>query len=1122
MLSSRRQLSIWFASSLWVLAQIFMPAEGEDARPKIPDEQVRFFEAHVRPLLAEKCWSCHGEKESKGGLRLDSKSAILTGGDSGAAAVERKAAESMLIEAVRYESLEMPPDEKLSNEQIEILVRWVELGMPWPGSEDAPAVREPKERFSEEDKAWWAIQPLKKPSVPDITTTLDKDAKFQSDKAAWQKNPIDAFIYQSMANAKLNPAQEANRVSLIRRLYYDLIGIPPTIDQVRKFVEDQSPDAYESVVEDLLASPRYGERWARHWLDLVRYADSDGYRIDHYRPNAWRYRDYVIDAFNSDKPYDRFVQEQLAGDELFPNDPQAQIATGFMRHWIYEYNNRDAKTQWQTILNDITDTTSDVFLGLGLQCAKCHDHKFDPLLQRDYFRLQAFFATVISTQTVVADRLAQEAYARQLAEWEADTVELRSQIAEIEKGLIEAGTKDGISKFPPDIQAILLKEESERTPYERQIHEIAYRQIVYEHERIDSKVKGETKEKLIALRKELSEKSNKKPKPLAVAMTVADVGPVAPDVFIPKRAKKPVLPGFPTLIDSSDAEIPVIENLPTTGRRSALARWLTRPDNPLSTRVIVNRVWQYHFGRGLASNASDFGKLGGQPTHPELLDWLATTFVEEGWSFKNLHRRIVTSSTYRQSTKHPLFVEYQTIDPNNQFYWRGDTRRLEAEQIRDSIMIAAGILRHADEVSVPSEEGQSSTKHRIEGGEGVLPDVPRRSIYTRVMRNARDPLLDVFDLPQFFSSDSSRNTTTTPVQALLLFNSSEMLRFAGLMTESIWKEKTSTDDRIKAAFEIAYSRAATESELLKCNTFLDQQAARLRESEDANTLASIPQRKLGKIPYRDGQAVYVSQEKESPPLFVKANDSFSNSPWSVETYFQIRSVHDGGTVRSLVSKWSGVSKQPGWSFGVTGKGSRRKPQTLVMVLWGQRQDGTIGEAAVFSDQLVDLNKPYFGAAAVELATKTSPGTVTFYLKDLSNDDDPLQIARVEHNIVTGLENDLPITIGGCGPKGKAIFDGLIDDLRISRTVVPESRLLLTSEIVTKDTIGYWRFESEPGVMQDSSPSANQLLDELSIEPTEFTRKTGKDSKMVKHPPEYTAFIDLCHAMMNSNEFLYVD
>ncbi len=376
---------------------------------------------------------------------------------------------------------------------------------------------------------------------------------------------------------------------------------------------------------------------------------------------------------------------------------------------------------------------------------------------------------------------------------------------------------------------------------------------------------------------------------------------------------------------------------------------------------MVNRVWQYHFGRGLAANASDFGKLGGNPTHPELLDWLASTFVEEGWSLKRLHRRIVTSATYRQSTSHEKFDELQLIDPSNTFYWRGDTRRLDAEQIRDSIFIASGELRHPEVMTIPPAERVNGEEHRMEGGEGVLPDVPKRSIYTRIMRNARDPLLDVFDLPLFFSSESSRNTTTTPVQALMLINSSEMLRFAGLMAENIWSEHQSVEDRIQRVFEVAYSRRASDAELKSCQDFLRDQQNRLSETVQEGILVSSEKRQIGRIPYRDGQAVFVSHTEDATPLTVKTDGGFVAQPWSIENYFQIRSVRDDATVRTLVSKWSGKSTEAGWSFGVTGKGSRRKPQTLVMVMWGKLRNGKFGEAAVFSDHYVALNKPYFAA-----------------------------------------------------------------------------------------------------------------------------------------------------------------
>ncbi|MDZ4850191.1 MAG: PSD1 and planctomycete cytochrome C domain-containing protein [Pirellulaceae bacterium] len=1108
-------LTSYFTMALIAVAMMRCVAFAEEKSAALSTEQTQFFEAKVRPLLAEHCFRCHGPEEVKGGLRLDSKNSILEGGESGAAVVVGKPKESLLIEAVRYESLEMPPDGRISEDNVAILTKWIEMGLPFPGSVEGPSIREIRDRFSDEDRTWWALQPVSKPKLPEITALPGLPVE------QWKKNPIDSFIFKKMALEGFTPADEADRVSLLRRLALDLTGLPPSSDQVRKFVEDSSPDAYERMVDELLDSPRYGERWARHWLDLVRYADSDGYRIDNYRPNSWRYRDYVIDAFNNDKPYDRFVQEQLAGDELFPEDAQAQIATGFMRHWIYEYNNRDVKTQWYTILNDVTDTTSDVFLGLGLQCAKCHDHKFDPLLQKDYFRLRAFFEPIISREFIVASQEEQQSYAEKLKAWETATTDLRDQIEAIEAKYRSQASKDAIIKFPTDIQAILTKPEVEQTPYERQIYEIAYRQVDYEYARLETKLKGDDKETVIALRKTLSAFDDQKPDPLPTALTVEDVGAEAPPTLIPKRAKQSIAPGAPTLFNASDMSIETVAGKATTQRRTALAKWLTDPNNPLTARVMVNRLWQYHFGRGLAANASDFGKLGGPPSHPELLDWLSATFVEDGWSLKRLHRLMVTSATYRQSTKHPRFDDFQARDPANQFYWRGDTRRLDAEQIRDSILLVSGQLKQAEVIESTLEKKADNglpdlerlRSQRIVGGEGVLTSIPRRSIFTRVMRNARDPLLDIFDLPQFFSSESSRNTTTTPVQSLMLINSPEMLRYASTFAERVWKEADQTTARIQQVYQRAYSRMPTAGEQIAAIQFLKEHEQQLAGQIHHESVVETAKRETGQIPYRDGQAILVSKDKESVagPMRIPDDRRLDLNRWSIETYFQIRSIDAAASVRTAVSKWSGKSGESGWTFGVTGKGSRRKPQTLVVVMWGKKRDGTFGEAAVFSDQYVELNKPYFAAASIEPATVEKPGIVTFHLKDLSNDDDPMSSLKVEHDIVGGLENDQPLTIGACSATNRAVFDGLIDDVRISSNVVPVSRLLLTAESVAESTVGYWRFEAEPGVMRDSS--SNQL-----------NIQNSSETKTKKKPQDFafTAFVDLCHAIFNSNEFLYVD
>ena len=363
---------------------------------EISPEHVKFFEKEVRPLLAENCFQCHADKKQKGDLRLDSLAKMLAGGESGAAIVPGMPEKSLLIQAVRYESLEMPPEKKLTEAQIQILSEWIRIGAPWPGSDpSAPIVRKTAsgsiDRFTDEDRAWWALQPVTRPMIPVIPDDV------------WARNEIDRFVLSRMMREGLKPAPAADPTSLVRRLYFNVTGLPPTPEQVAAFVGDKSPDAYEQLVDRLLDSPAYGEHAARQWLDLVRYADSDGYRADGYRDNAWRYRDYVIDAFNNDKRYDRFVQEQLAADELFSNEPNTQVALGYLRHWVYEWNLRDAPGQWKTILDDVTDTTADVFMGLGLQCAKCHNHKFDPLLQKDYFRLQASFAALMPTEVVLAD-----------------------------------------------------------------------------------------------------------------------------------------------------------------------------------------------------------------------------------------------------------------------------------------------------------------------------------------------------------------------------------------------------------------------------------------------------------------------------------------------------------------------------------------------------------------------------------------------------------------------------------------------------------------------------------------------------------------------------------------------
>ena len=763
------------ALSLFLTAIGWMPTATLFAQ-----EHVKFFENEVRPLLVKRCYECHSADEASGELQLDSLAAMLQGGESGPAIVPGKPDESLLVEAIRYEALEMPPDEKATRrgDRHTDSLDFDRMRLGQEPIRTAP-IRQ-RELFDEEDRQWWAIAPVASPPVPELRGVA----------SSWARNEIDHFIADRLIASHLSPAAAADRLALVRRLYLDVTGLPPTPAQVDTFLHDTSPDAYERLVDQLLDSKGYAEHAARQWLDLVRYADSDGYRADGYRPLAWQYRDYVIRSFHADKPYDRFVQEQIAGDELFPDDLEAQIALGYLRHWVYEWNIRDARTQWKTILEDVTDTTADVFLGLGLQCAKCHNHKFDPLLQKDYFRLQAFLTPIMPRDEVVAAPTDVAEYRKQLAAWEEKTVHLRQQISDLEQPYRDKYRDIAIDRFPDDLIAIARKPADRRSPDEEQLAYLVQRQVESEYERLDQYLTAEDKEKLVALRRELKAFDHLKPSPLPMAMTVADVGPIAPLTVMPKRTREVIEPGVPSILDPLPMDITPVQSGETTGRRSALAKWLTDPQNPLSTRVIVNRIWQSHFGRGLVGNPSDFGRLGGPPSHPELLDWLTARFIAEGWSLKSLHRLVLLSATYRQSTSHPQFDEYTQIDPANQLYWRQSTMRLTAEQIRDSLLAVTGMLKDHS------------------GGPGQLGDSPYRTIYTRVMRNSPDQLLDSFDLPQFFSSNSTRNTTTTPVQSLLLINSDLMLGHARKLVTQL---KVETDDhsrQIELAWRRVYGRVA--------------------------------------------------------------------------------------------------------------------------------------------------------------------------------------------------------------------------------------------------------------------------------------------------------------------------
>jgi hypothetical protein len=1053
----------------------------------------------VQAILQERCFKCHSHSADKikGGLVLDSLDGMLTGGDSGPAIVPGNPDKSLLVQAIRYtnEDLQMPPNKnggkRLSDAEVASIEQWVKDGAVWTGQ--TAKAKKVRGKITDEDRKWWAFQPLAKVSPPAVTN-------------AWVRGDIDRFIVTALAEKDLRPAAEASRIALARRLYFDLWGLPPTPEQIQAFVSDSSSDAYEKLVDQLLASPRYGERWARHWLDLVRYADSDGYRIDDFRPTAWRYRDYVISAFNSDKPYDEFVREQIAGDEMLPRKPERMIATGYLRHWIYEYNARDVIGQWNVILNDITDTTGDVFLGLGVQCARCHDHKFDPILQKDYYRLQSFFAAILPREDIdVATDAERAEFQAKNPKWEEMTRDIRAQIAELEAPWMRKADDIIVPKFNEEIRALMDKPVAGRTAWEHQIAELAYRQVTYERYRM--KITGDDKERHVGLTKQLAKFDEFKPPPLPHALVVTDVSAIPPPIFMPKKPKEPIEPGLLSVFDEKPMTIfspPGLTN--TTGRRTELARWLTDPENPLTTRVIVNRVWQYHFGRGLVGTSSDFGTLGEKPSHPELLDWLARRFVQDGWSFKKLHRLIVTSATYRQASAVESLNRYivgaanrqpastvqrfngLTADPQNRLLWHFPIRRLDAEQIRDSILAVTGEL-------------QLDT-----GGPPVDTFKPRRSIYTKVMRNNRDPLLDVFDMPQHFSSTSQRDTTTTPVQSLLLINSQYMLQRARAMAARLQKTNAKSDaELIDTAYRLALGRVPSADELSNATKFLRDQQRLVDVDRASSAVAGFI---ADKIPYRDGKAALMLPKSSQERFVIENNDSLPSEDFTIEAFFVLRSLYEGSEVRTIASHWSGNQKEPGWGFGVTSLKSQRKPQTLVLQLSGKDANGKPAYEPVFADLHINLNKPYFVAATVKLGNTNETG-ITFYAKDLSNDDEPMQVAKMPHKVVSGIRSKAPFIIGARGMLKDHVWDGPIDDVRLSRVTLRQEQLLLTSETITDATCGYWQFEPKPNVFRDSSPNQNDIKPSLASRVVTVDRKT-------------VALTDFCHVLLNANEFLYVE
>ncbi len=681
----------------------------------------------------------------------------------------------------------------------------------------APAAKE----FTSAQKRWWAFQPVVSTAVPAVKNR------------AWVANDIDAFILAKLEDKGLAPNPKADKLTLIRRASLDLIGLPPTPEQIQAFLADNSPKAFEKVIDGLLASDHYGERWARHWLDLARYADSEGFKSDETRPNVWRYRDYVIQSLNRDKPYDRFVQEQIAGDELFPGNPDALVATGFNRHFPDESNARNLMQRRQEFLNDITDTVGSTFMAMTVGCAKCHDHKFDPILQKDYYRLQAFFAnTRIADEMLLVPPAIKSDFDTKKAIWDEKTKAIRDEMSKLVEPKMKLLAKDNFDKFPPEIQDSITTTPEQRTPIQWHMYYKARPYMEFPIESAAAKLRGEDAKRYGELKKELATFDAIKPPQVPIGQGMIDHEKDAPKTYtlrvgVYDAYDEEVRPGFFTILNAADAKIEKPAGTASSGRRAALARWLTEPANPLTPRVMVNRLWHYHFGRGIVSTPSDFGAMGERPSHKELLDYLASTFVSDGWSLKKMHKRMLLSSAWQQSSSHN--AKAAALDPDNKLVWRFNRQRLEGEIIRDSMLSVSGLL------------------NAKMGGPGLFPPLPpgvvtrggwktnqevaetrRRSVYTFVRRNTRYPMFEAFDMPDTHESCSRRSVTITSTQALELLNNELVMDWSRSLAKRI-------DGDVERAYRIVYARAPSAEEISSARTFLDRQTKLLSSRDKALT-----------------------------------------------------------------------------------------------------------------------------------------------------------------------------------------------------------------------------------------------------------------------------------------------
>ncbi len=768
------------------------------AEAEQPSEQTEFFEKNIRPIFVERCYKCHSAESEKlkGGLRLDSKEGVLNGGETGSAIIPGNPEKSLLMKAIRYvdPDLQMPPKKPLAEQQIKNFETWIKMGAPYP---EVQSSKFKVQSSSESASSHWAFQPIKNFAPPKVRNRK------------WPKNEVDQFILAKLEENNLSPVSSADRRTLIRRATFDLIGLPPTPDEIENFLADKSPNAFEKILDRLLASPHYGERWARHWLDVARYADTSGCNSDYPIPAAYKYRNYVIDSFNKDKPYDEFIREQIAGD-LLPGKTDAEtfehiIATGYLAI-SRRFGSRN--NEFHLTIEDTIDNVGKGILGLTVSCARCHDHKFDPIPTKDYYALYGIFSstryafpgTEIYRHPKDFVPLATGTNVEAVAKYQTDLAELDDEIEKLQekkKALEKPDKDDATGEAKVEKPSGEIDSEDKLLKVKAALEDARTRQ-----KKLEAKPPSAEKAYAVSEGKISDAKIQKKGDPGALGETV------------PR--------GFLQILGGQ--KLPAAEQ---GSGRAELADWLTDPKNPLTARVMVNRIWQHHFGRGIVETVNDFGSRGKAPTHPELLDFLATRFAQSGWSIKKMHKLMMLSQTYQLATTDD--AKNLSADANNDLCWRFNRRRLDAEEIRDAMLSVSGSLdaTRGEQHPFPAEKDWRFTQHTPFV---AVYETNRRGIYLMQQRIKKQPFLEVFDGADPNATTGVRPVSTTPIQALFMMNDPFAHEQADQLAIRIGLAKTETAQRISYAYRLALGRPASSEEIKMGKEYLRQCAQNLKET----------------------------------------------------------------------------------------------------------------------------------------------------------------------------------------------------------------------------------------------------------------------------------------------------